>query len=151
MKHEMVLHALALAEQGFKVFPITPLAKSPPLIKDWQRRATTDPEIIKQFWLATPEANIGIHCEGLLVLDIDPKNGGEESYAKLDMMYGFPETMSVRTPSGGRHLYYRLPEGHSGVPNSVGTLGAGLDVRSTGGYVVGPGSVIAAGEYSSDE
>lgn len=147
----MVRHALALAARGFKVFPITPRAKAPPLIKDWQRRATTDPEIIKQFWLATPEANIGVHCEGLIVIDVDPRKGGEESFRELDRLNGFPPTLESRTPSGGRHLFYRLPEGHPGVPNSVGTLGAGLDVRSTGGYVVGPGSVIAAGEYSSDE
>lgn len=143
----MVDRALALAREGFKVFPVTARAKGPPLVKDWPHRATTDPEMIRQFWLATPEANIGIHCEGLLVLDIDPKNGGEESYAKLDMVYGFPATMSVRTPSGGRHLYFKLPEGHPGVPNSVGVLGPGLDIRSTGGYVLACGSVTGAGTY----
>jgi hypothetical protein len=145
---ELTDRALALARSGFKVFPVAAGAKAPPLVLGWPVRASSDPEIVRQFWVSTPRANIGIHCEGLLVLDIDPKKGGEESYAGLDMLHGpIAPTLEVRTPSGGRHLYFRLPEGHPGVSNSVGALGPGLDIRSTGGYVVGPGSETPAGGY----
>lgn len=71
-------------------------------------------------------------------------------------MMDLPKTLTHRTPTGGWHVIYRLPEGHAGVPNSVakpdgGVLGKGLDVRSTNGYIVAPGSTVEAGEYAVAE
>ena len=149
----MLDSALNHARRGLKVFPIRHGGKAPPLIADWPAKATTDETTIRSWWGEDGvfgEANIGIHCAGLLVVDVDVKNGGDESYAKLDMIYGFPDTLTARTPSGGRHVYYRLPDGHPGVPNSVQQLGKGNDIRSTNGYVVAPGSVTEKGEYLWD-
>lgn len=139
--------ALALAADGFKVFPIKAGAKTPPLLNGWPDKATTDQETVRLFWLAVPDANIGIHCEGLFVLDVDVKKGGKDALAKLGPL---PDTLRTITPSGGEHLFFRLPAGHAGVSNTVGVLGPGLDVRSTGGYVVAPGSVVAAGTYRAE-
>jgi hypothetical protein len=139
-------HALTLAAQGFKVFPIAPEAKAPPLWNDWPGRATDAVSAAPDAW--PRDANIGIHCEGLAVVDVDVVKSGVESFNQLDAIYGFPATYTVRTPSGGQHVYYRLPEGHPGVPNSVEALGKGLDIRSTGGYVVAPGSTVPGGEYT---
>lgn len=136
-------HALALAAKGFKVFPIAPGQKAPPLLHGWPQRASSDPDVVRDFWIAVPDANIGISCEGMIVVDVDVKKGGDESLQKLEMIHGFPDTLVSRTPTGGRHLYFRGPS----VANSVSTLGTGLDIRSQGGYVVAPGSVVAAGEY----
>lgn len=133
--------ALALAARGFKVFPVKAMAKAPPLIKDWPALATTDASNFP------PDANIGIHCTGYVVLDVDVKKGGDASLTELEKAHGLPETLTTITPTGGRHLFYRLPEGHPGVPNSVGELGNGLDVRSTNGYVIAPGSEVKAGRY----
>jgi hypothetical protein len=136
--------ATALAAKGFSVFPIAAGAKAPPLWADWPNRATTEPD--RANW---PDGvNTGIHCAGLIVIDVDPKNGGDQSYAELDMFEGFLPTLTARTPSGGRHLFYALPAGHPGVPNSAGALGHGIDVKSTRGYVVGAGSQTANGEYA---
>jgi hypothetical protein len=44
---------------------------------------------------------------------------------------------------GGRHAYFKL--GRHKVSNSAGKLGAGLDVRGTGGYVLLPGSIHPSG------
>lgn len=144
-------HALALAARGLPVFPIAIGAKHPPLLNGWPQKATCDPEEIRLLWLAVPNANIGIHCEGLLVVDVDPKKGGNESLGLLELQDHLPATLCTRTPSGGRHLFFRLPVGHGGVPNSVQRLGNGLDVRSTGGYVVASGSVVAAGAYAFED
>ena len=48
------------------------------------------------------------------------------------------------TPSGGQHWYYRWP----GFPvkSTVG-IAPGVDIRSDGAYVVGPGSVIDGARY----
>jgi hypothetical protein len=128
-------------ENKFKVFPIKAGAKAPPLWSDWPNRACVDAVI--------PEGcNVGIHCEGLLVIDVDVKKGGVESFVALAEMLDLPETREHSTPTGGRHVLYRLPEGHPGVPNSVEALGKGLDIRSTNGYIVAPGSVVPAGDYT---
>jgi hypothetical protein len=139
--------ALALAARGFHVIPIAADAKFPPLMKDWPGWATSTDGLIADAWERNPDANIGIHCAGMAVIDVDPRKGGDDSFAVLDTIYELPATLTTRTPSGGRHLFYALPDGHPGVPNSVGTLAPGLDVRSTGGYVVAPGSEVATGRY----
>lgn len=83
---------------------------------------------------------------GLLVIDVDERNGGAESYARL--LESVPEVagagMIVRTGSGGqsRHLYFSLPSAAALVQH----LDAypGIDFKSTG-FVVGPGSLHASG------
>jgi hypothetical protein len=137
--------ALALAAKGFEIFPIKAGAKFPPLVKDWPNKATNLGFAVGEWWTDFwPEANIGIHCKGMIVIDVDPAKGGDDSLALLEMTYGLPETLTTRTPTGGRHLYYRTPVA---VPNGVDSLGAGLDVRSERGYVVAPGSEVEAGRY----
>jgi hypothetical protein len=134
--------ALALAARGFLVFPIKAGAKFPPLVKNWPARAST---AVDAPW---PEnANVGIHCKGLVVLDVDVRANGDESFAKLELTNGLPPTLTTRTPTGGRHLFYRLPEGHPGVPNGANKLGPGIDIKSTNGYVLAPGSEVEAGRY----
>jgi hypothetical protein len=60
----------------------------------------------------------------------------------------------VRTPSGGRHLYFRCPPGRTILSSSGGTsgLGRGIDVRGPGrrlgGYLIGPGSVVDGVTYT---
>jgi hypothetical protein len=58
------------------------------------------------------------------------------------------EGSEVLTPSGGRHLYYRT-EG-ADVQTNASVLFKGLDIRGSGGYVVGPGSMTATGTYRGD-
>jgi hypothetical protein len=62
-------HALALAARGFKVFPIKPGQKAPPLLAGWPERATSDPAVIAEYWAPEPNANIGIHCVDMIVID----------------------------------------------------------------------------------
>lgn len=140
--------ASALAKRGFRVFPIREGAKFPPLARDWPAKATIDLEMVRAFWTVNPDANAGIHCAGMAVLDMDARNGGEASLSYLVDVLGLDAgTLTTMTPGGGRHLFYRLPEGHPGVPNSVSKLAPGIDVKSTAGYVVAPGSTTEAGTY----
>ncbi len=134
-------YAKALAERGFQVFPIKAGAKHPPLVKHWP-----DWVFEKGPWPAG-DTNIGIHCAGMVVLDVDVRNGGDETLALIKDADGLPPTLTTITPTGGRHLFYRLPAGHPGVQNGAGKLGAGIDIKSTRGYVVAPGSVVPAGRY----
>jgi hypothetical protein len=145
----MLDYALMAAQIG-PVFLVQPGGKKP-LNTGWQAQATTDPERIKELWTANPNANIGIHAVNLLIIDVDAKNGkdGFASLAALEaeLPEGLEATLEVQTPSGGRHLYYSLPEGVE-VSNGVNVLGAGLDLRTKGGYVLAVGSKTPEGEYT---
>ncbi len=80
---------------------------------------------------------------GFDVLDVDPKNGGDESLAALVAQHGpLPATVEASTGGGGRHFLFR-PDAR--VRCSAGRLGHGLDVRGRGGYVVAPPSVHPSG------
>jgi hypothetical protein len=139
----VVTQGLAYAARGWPVFPVNARTKRP-LITDWPNQATTDPEVIRAIWGRNPRAGIGIVTgskSGLVVVDLDVKNakdgpGNWDRYLQSKDVY-LPETVTVRTRSGGQHRYYRVPEG-ADYTNSAGTVAEGVDVRGTGGYVVAP-------------
>jgi hypothetical protein len=86
-------------------------------------------------------------ASGLVVVDVDPAHGGDAALERLIAQHGsLPQTLTVLTGSGGRHFYFSHP-GRT-VRNSAGTMGAGLDIRGDGGYVVAPPSRhITGGVY----
>jgi hypothetical protein len=94
------------------------------------------------------EAAVAVACgrlsAGLIVLDVDPRNGGDETLHALERLHGeLPPTPRVLTGGGGEHYYFRLPVSEqAGVGASVGP---GLDVKADGGYVVAPPSVHPSG------
>jgi hypothetical protein len=124
--------------------------------------ATTEPGAVRAPFAAAPWATgYGIACglapHHLVGLDLDVKHGldGVAALAALAREHDFavPDTVTVLTPSGGRHLWFTGPAA-TAVPNSVGRPGTapgpGIDVRGHGGYLVGPGSVTTAGRYLLD-
>lgn len=88
--------------------------------------------------------NIGIRPpEDVLVIDVDPRNGGEDALENLEQRFGrLPDTVEQLSGGGGRHIVLRLPEGTR--PKS-GKLGAGLDVKTATGYIVAEPSVHPSG------
>jgi hypothetical protein len=150
-----VADALLLARQGFHVFPLRSMSKLP-AIEKFPTRATRDPEKIQRWADKYPQANWGISTskfgdnEALIVVDIDNKGEkhGDHTVLRLELEgKEFPLTLENATPTGGRHLVYRSG---LGVRQGVDVLGDGLDIRSKGGYVVAPGSIVEAGEYFND-
>jgi hypothetical protein len=127
----MVSKALKLAEQGFKVFPLSPNSK-----RNW--------------WSQWPKANIAIvPGPEYFVFDIDVRTPGhKESLAKLKAL-GLKSTLTVKTQGGGYHLYYKHPGG--GVIKAADAQWKkdypGIDIRADGAYVVAPGSIINNKEY----
>jgi hypothetical protein len=128
--------ALGWAARGFRVFPITPGDKVPPRGISFTNEATTDPDKIRTWWTFNPDYNYGVTGgDGWLIVDVDAAKNGYASLIDLDL----PDTLTVKTPGGGMHLYYRGPD----VANSVDRIAPGIDIRSHHGYVVGPGSYFA--------
>lgn len=147
---DFLREASAYAARGWRVLPVHEGEKRPAL-NDWPNQASTDPRQVADWWLQFPNRNIGLACgagSGFFVLDIDPKNGGNETLAALVGENGaLPRTRTVRTGSGGTHYYFAMPDFDLG--NSPGQLkGTGIDVRGNGGQVVAPPSVTALGSYS---
>src|SRR5437899_2954932 len=89
--------ALAYAERGIKVFPLKRWQEGgkAPAIDGGFTVATTDAELINEWWPARPECNVGIAtgaASGFVVVDVD----GEEGEASLAALVGehgpLPET-----------------------------------------------------------
>lgn len=141
-------HALAAAARGWHIHPLREGDKRPVRGQRGQHDATADPEVIHRWWTEWPKSNYGVNCErsGLCAIDIDVHRGavGDRTWAALEAENGATPTYSVRTPSGGLHLYYRTD--NTALTNTAGKLGPGIDSRSNG-YVVGAGSLIGGGEY----
>lgn len=150
-KTTMLDHALALAAMGFEVFPLQPNGKMP-VISKYPERATTDPEQIRKWWETDPLRNIGVSSSrfkgrALFITDVDIKEGrdGRETLLGLELQgYEVTSTFTVRTGSGGIHYYHVVDHP---MKQGVDVFGPGVDTRSKGGYVVGPGSVVNGKAY----
>ena len=142
----MLRAALAYAAMGFAVFPCASRGKAP-LTAHGVKDATKDPEAIRALWSAHLGANVGIATgaiSGIVVLDIDPRHGGDDTLEALQAQYKMlPETPLVLTGGGGLHYYFKHPG--VAVPNSAGRVGAGIDMRGDGGYVIAPRSIHESG------
>jgi hypothetical protein len=131
--------ALEYAEAGWRVFPVRPNTKQPPLLRGWPEVATADPETVRRMWAIFPRANVAVATGGgLAVIDVDHRNGGFRDAS-------WPATLTAQTPSGGLHLYYLVGDG---VRNSAGQIAPGVDVRGDRGYVLAPPSVVDGKPYT---
>jgi putative DNA primase/helicase len=118
--------------------------------RGWQRSATTDRTKIEAWWVKYPHANLGVATgNGILVLDIDPRNGGQDAFYDLQEQHSpLPDTLTVVTGGGGLHYYFRYSTELCITSNNNGTLGVGIDIKAEGGMVVGPGSQhLSGGRY----
>ena len=133
---------LRYATMGYPVLPLVPGGKVPlgKLVPRGLKEASRDPEAIREWWRRAPGANLGIlPPEGVLVLDVDEPGA-------LDPGMAAP---LHRTPSGGFHLFFRLPPGVE-VPARVRAL-PGVDFRGMGrAYVVAPPSWTTEGWYVAE-
>jgi hypothetical protein len=135
MSAALVDYALGYAAKGWSVFPLR--GKEPRTVHG-HLDATTDADQIRLWWERWPDANIGAPVpEPLLVIDIDPRNGGS-----LENLPTLPPTMTAWSGrmDGGRHFYFRRPPG---VRLTSTRLPAGVDLKKNG-YLVMPPSIHPA-------
>ena len=147
--------ALAYAKLGWSIFPVwsssvhvrcrcpkgndcqSPGKHPHGLAPHGHLDATTDTVTIEQWFASDSQAGIGITCDrsGLVVLDIDPRNGGTETLAKIETEHG-PLTSNcvADTQGGGEHRYFQVD------PDVTfpATLGPGLDLKHHGYVIVEP-------------
>ena len=107
------------------------------LVPNGVHDASTDPQVIREWWSQYPDANIGVatgSVSGIVVLDIDGAEG-ERSLQQLQDQHGVLPTTAEQRTGRGRHLFFHI-YGNRRVSNSASRLGQGLDIRGEGGYVV---------------
>ena len=140
--------AFSALKRGWSVIPVTRGTKVPAFKwKEFQETLPTQAQI-ERWAIDYPDASIAFvtgSLSGIVVLDIDPAAGGNESMNGLVIEFGrLPETPAVITGGGGYHYYFKLPPG--GLRNSAGKLGDGIDIRGDGGYVIAPPSIHPSGK-----
>lgn len=99
------------------------------------------PDHGKQFWVNGHGLATGSRSGGIVVIDIDAKNGkdGFSSLARMELQIGeLPPTLTVDSRSGGAHLYYRSSIEVGSPTDALGMIG--VDVRGEKGYIVLPTS-----------
>lgn len=118
-----------------------------PVLSNWQKVPHWSDEQIETFdQLGHFDTGFGVLCSGWLLIDIDARNGGVDSFKKL--LESAPAAgqskfvVNTGSGNGSQHHYFKLPEpmalmqSHPDYP--------GIDFK-TSGYVIGAGSLHASG------
>ncbi|QSE38886.1 bifunctional DNA primase/polymerase [Rhodococcus erythropolis] len=131
-------HAPSLAADGWSVFPVTERGKKPLAGSHGHRDATTDQVQIEKWTRAHARSNIGLRpAAGVLVVDIDSAALLAPWMNERDL--SLPPTRVVRT-NRGSHYYYAYASERSLVSKIPG-----VDLKTSKGYVLAPGSVHESG------
>jgi hypothetical protein len=127
---DLLIAALSYAKCDFRVFPVHGIddgkctgrsecgtsAGKHPLTQHGFKAAIVDPDTIRAWWSQWPYANVAIATgkqSGLLVVDIDPRNGGDKHLAWLEQRYGqLPQTLTSQTGGGGIHYFFQFEAVH---------------------------------------
>jgi hypothetical protein len=119
-------NAIQLGKRGFSTFPC--LCTKAPACPHGFKDASTDPAVLRALWQRHPGTLVGIatgSASNLAVLDIDAKHADAHAWwiAHRDKL---PPTWTVRTRSGGLHLWFRNA---TDLRCSAGAIAPGVDVR----------------------
>jgi hypothetical protein len=146
--HKVLQAALNYAERGFSVIPVKPdvdeESKKKPYVAwtPYQTRRATPAEI-KAWWTKWPTAMIGIvtgEISGIFVIDCDNKEAYDKIQALLPDSFLCP---IAKTPRGW-HLWFLFSINYR-VANRARVM-PGVDIRTTGGYIIAPPSLNEAGQ-----
>lgn len=149
-------------EAGYRIFGLHPIIDGKcgcvqedcpapgkhPVISGWQCvPAWSDQQYETLQQMGQFNSGYGVLCRGLIVVDVDARNGGVESYERL--LEKVPELeqsgLVVWTGSGGgsKHIYFKAPEDKALLSHLRDY--PGVDFRSGNSFVVGPGSAHVSG------
>jgi hypothetical protein len=97
--------------------------------------ATADPDTVRGWFAEHYWLNFGVTTDKLLVIDVDAKHSGLETWADMwgQPTRALPHTWQVRTGGGGKHVIFDNTE----VKIRCGELAAGIQIKAIGGYIVG--------------
>ncbi len=129
-------------------------------VGNWQNEASSDNATLQGWWGRNPDYNAGVMAKnsGFFVLDVDPRNGGDESFYKLvEMLDGnIPDTLTQITglynmrgrEARGQHYLFKAPEGvqfHGDLKRAYGL--EGIDIKHNGYILLYPSRHISGVSY----
>ena len=121
-----------------------------PSIPEWNVRATNDLNTVSSWWPEDGENNVSVFCRpsGFMVIDIDPRSGGPDSFEKFEVLVegALPPTVEATTGSysmggkvsRGRHLFYKCAESENLVGNLKKAGLNGIDIKHNGYVLIAP-------------
>jgi hypothetical protein len=148
---------------GFHVFPTLhkqgdPDDKKPAGVLHGFHEATDDLEKFEKLLRAVRigsgwHLGLGIYpgASGHIVLDVDVKDGGQglKSLARIESVHSPLPGRRVRTPSGGLHIWMKLPAGYTGEIGNT-KVWPDIDIRCHKGYVIAPGVTVPWGAWTAE-
>ncbi len=161
--------AVEYARAGFRIFPCdvmkAPIVNHSLGFVHGFYDGIANIRLIAKTWFRYPDAAIGftippdiqnLDCDVRkdaekrpILKDGKPEIIGLESLrglaAKLNLNDSDFDTLTTKTQSGGRHIFYRMPEGVSSFCHTHAL--EGLDLKGYGGYVILPNSQGQYGRY----
>lgn len=152
--------AINWAGNGFKVFPTGEGGenyKQPLSFIKWGKDATTDINAINKWWNKYPNATVSLSLKDgrFIVIDCDVKSGenGVNNFTKMliEHSVNIDKIFQSRTPSGGRHFYFKLPDHIATLSNHRGRLPDNVEVKGNTSCILARGSVTTDGKcYLND-
>ncbi len=159
--------ALEYAKAGFRIFPCHNVVSRDPVVcscskgKDCPRPgkhprtknglhdASSDIAQVATWWGQWADANPALCMvdTNMAVIDVDTKVHKDGRMWLKSVEGDLPYGPRQHTPSGGQHLFFKIPEdANVGPRNDV--CAPGVDVRAGGGYIMlEPSDHVAGGEY----
>lgn len=130
-----------------------------PALYNWNSEASSDPEVVAKWWEQNPDYNIGVVCNksGFFVIDIDPRNGGDDSFQVLEERAEGSLILTVEAITGeynvrgrvvrGRHLFYKCDPNEKFLGNLAKEGLKGIDVKHNGYVVLAPSRHFSGVNY----
>lgn len=121
-----------------------------PRLASWNTQASSDSEVIKKWWEEEADGNIGVVCDtsGFLVIDIDPRSDGIDSFQKFEELLEGELPPTVEAITGeytvggkvlrGRHLFYKCDPNEKLVGNLKASGLKGVDIKHNGYVLIAP-------------
>lgn len=141
MLHGVDLNGVCTCQRGREPRPCKSQGKHPAWVKGIRgysvKHATLDADAVSSW--SSSGRNLALALPGFVVIDLDntvPRL--EAALRRLENQLGWlPRTRWQKTPSGGAHYLFRLPEGVTLPVTNARTFGENIDVKT------GPDSYIA--------
>lgn len=148
-------------DEGFRIMALQPVKNGKcqcgkddcenqykhPRASNWQHTPQwSDEQIENMERYGQLDQGFGVLVDDHIIIDVDPRNGGNESYSKLckdtDIDYEKESGFVVETGGGGLHIYFKRPH-ESALVSHLHDY-PGLDFKCSG-FVVGAGSMHKSG------
>ena len=133
------------------------------MISDWPLNATSDSQQLHKWFGNESQNNVAVVCDesGLVVIDIDPRNGGDESFIALESLLegAIPTTVTALTGEytvkgkkvRGRHLYFKADSTTRYIKDFSRLGYKGIDVKSNGYVLLSPSLHSSGVNYEWEE